>query len=67
MIPVTDSKNGTYQIYGSPFKFNNFDMPRKTFAAQAGEHNVSVLRDVLDMKDNEIKDIFGRMGVNVDI
>ena len=67
MIPVTDSKNGTYQIYGSPFKFNNFDMPKKTFAAQAGEHNVSVLRDVLDMNDDEIKDIFHRLGVNVDV
>lgn len=65
MIPVTDSKNGTYQIYGSPFKFNNFDMPKETFAAQAGEHSVSVLRELLGMKDEEIKDLYLRMGAEV--
>lgn len=66
MIPVTDSKNGTFQIYGSPFKFNNFDMPKETFAAQAGEHNVSVLRELLGMSDGEIREIFERMGVKAE-
>lgn len=65
MIPVTDSVNGTYQIFGSPFKFNNFDMPKETFAAQAGEHNVSVLREILHMEDGEIKNTFVQMGVEI--
>lgn len=67
MIPVTDSKNGTFQIYGSPFKYNNFEMPKETFAAQAGENNVSVLKELLGMKDEEIKDVFEQMGVAVEL
>lgn len=67
MIPVTDSVNGTFRIYGSPFKFNNFDMPKETFCDQPGEHNVEVLRQVLGMEDAKIKEVFGAMGVQVEI
>ncbi len=67
VIPITDSANGTYKIYGSPFKFNNFDMPKETFCDQPGEHNVDVLRTVLEMKDEEIKDVFSKMNVQVEL
>lgn len=67
MIPVTDSKNGTYQIYGSPFKFNNFEMPKETFADQPGEHSADVLREFLNLSDAEIRDIYTRMGVELDL
>ena len=67
IIPCTDSVNGTYQIYGSPFKFNNFEMPKETFCAQPGEHNAEVLRELLGMKDEEIREIFAKMNVQVEI
>ena len=67
VIPCTDSVNGTFKIYGSPYKYNNFEMPKETFCDQPGEHNVDVLRSVLGMKDEEIREAFAKMGVTVEI
>lgn len=67
VIPVTDSKNGTFKVYGSPYKFNNFDMPKETFCDQPGEHNVEVCKDLLGMSDDQIKEVFGKMNVQVEI
>lgn len=67
IIPCTDSVNGTFKIYGSPFKFNNFDMPKETFCGQPGEDNVMVLRELLHMKDKEIVEVFEKMNVSVQL
>ncbi len=65
MIPITDSKNGTFQIYGSPFKFSAFDMPKETFGSQPGEYTFPVLRELLGMSDEEIVSLYADMGVDI--
>lgn len=65
MIPITDSKSGTFQIYGSPFKFSAFDMPKKTFGSQPGEYTFPVLREILEMSDEEIVSLYADMGVDI--
>lgn len=66
VIPCKDSVNGTFKVYGSPYKFNNFEMPKETFCQQPGEDNVSVLKDLLGMDNQDIKDVFAKMNVTVD-
>jgi len=60
-VNVTDSLNGTFRSLGSPFKFNNFEMPKNTFCDQSGEHNMDVLTCILGMSESEAKDALQRM------
>lgn len=64
-IPCHDTVGGELKIAGSPFKFSNFDMPKETFCAAPGEHNVAVARELAGMQDEEIKNVFAKMGVDV--
>lgn len=66
-ITCRDSIGGDFKICGSPFKFSNFEMPKETFCAAPGENNVDVARDVAGLTDDEIKDVFGSMGVSVNL
>lgn len=61
VISCKDSVNGTFQIYGSPYKFSGFDMPRETFCDQPGEHNGEILKEYLGMTEEEIKDVMDKM------
>lgn len=67
VIPCRDSLNGDVQIYGSPFKYNNFDMPKETFCDQPGEHNREILREMLGMSEEEITAALTAMGANTQL
>lgn len=67
LIECTDSVNGTFQIYGPPYKFSAFEFPKQTFADQPGEHNVEILRSLLGMSDQEIQEAYRGMGVEITI
>jgi CoA:oxalate CoA-transferase len=67
IVNVTDSLNGTHPTIGMPFKFNNFDMPKDTFADQPGEHIADVLGNVLGMSREEIKKTYDEMGVEINL
>lgn len=47
VIPIQDSKNKEAYIYGQPLVFSNFETPQRATAAQAGEHNVQILTQLL--------------------
>ena len=64
-IPCHDTIGGDFKICGSPFKYSSFDMPKETFCAASGEHNVQLARELLGMSDEEIKKTFAAMHVDV--
>ncbi len=48
---VHDSREGDFKVIGLPMKFDQFRIPKETFAAQPGEHTKEVLKHLLGMED----------------
>lgn len=62
LITATDSVNGTFKIYGSPYRFSAWEMPKETFSDQPGEHNYDVLERFCGMSKDEVDAAMERMG-----
>ena len=49
VIPVHDAKNKEGYIYGQPLAFSNIETPKSASAAQAGEHNLEIMTQLLGL------------------
>lgn len=61
IIPITDAKSGTYQIYGQPLKFSNIPPLERAEGAQLGEHNFEVLTEILNRTKEEAAELLQQM------
>lgn len=55
---VQDEGLGEFQIPGLPVKFSDWEPEEKLRADLLGQHNESVLRDVLNMSENDIAHLY---------
>ena len=59
IITVHDKVEGDFKVVGSPYRYNThgtlFEVPKSDFVAQPGEHTKEVLKNLLNMKEEEIK------------
>lgn len=59
---VRDPKFGDCKILGFPVKFDKFEIPKTRRGAQSGEDSADVLKELLEMSDEEIKDLYNYEG-----
>lgn len=51
---VHDCLEGDFKVLGLPMKFDRFQVPKESFAAQPGQHTKEVLKSLLGMGEDEI-------------
>lgn len=58
IIDIHDKSAGDLKVLGSPFKFDAFDRPVQDFSDELGEHTREVLGRILEMKPEEISELY---------
>lgn len=54
---VRDSLEGSFKVIGHPVRYDKFRTVENSFTPQPGEHTVKVLRELLEMSEQEISDV----------
>ena len=55
---VHDAVLGDFDIPGMPVKFSEWDINGNLLAASLGQHNAEVLKELLDLSDDEIRQLY---------
>ena len=59
---VHDRKFGDCKTLGQPMQFDKFEIPKNRRGAQSGEDSADILREVLGMSQEEIKELYSYEG-----
>ncbi len=62
LMVVKDEKFGDCKTLGLPIQFDQFEIPKVRRGAQAGADTKAVLKEFLDMSDEEIKELYSYEG-----
>lgn len=62
IMVVRDKKFGDCKTLGLPIQFDQFEIPKLRKGAQAGEDTADVLKELLGMSEEEIKELYSYEG-----
>lgn len=62
LMVVRDKKFGDCKTLGLPIQFDQFEIPKVRRGAQAGEDTANVLKELLGMSQDEIKELYSYEG-----